>query len=103
MLTPTITLLSGGSLLLADGFRLLYTAHRRVMGVTAYVPGRQKPATEREHLLRPDALSREVVFAGMLPVYVRELEVDVYAEALLLERQEGRVIQMVPSSRRLAA
>ncbi|MBC6988541.1 hypothetical protein [Hymenobacter sp. BT491] len=128
MRTPTISLLAGGTALLAEGFRphdvlhvatsvddlqagdehqvlgyrLLYTAHRRVMGVTAYVHGRQKPATEREHLLFPDELSREVLFVPMLPVYLRELEVDVYAEALQLERQEGRVVPMV-ASRLLAA
>jgi hypothetical protein len=84
------------------GYRFLYTCHRRVMSVTAYVPGRQKPATDREHLRFPDALSKEVLFMPMLPVYLRELEVDVYAESLLLERRECTVISMVPSSQQAA-
>lgn len=78
------------------GYRVLLTKHRRVMSVTAYVPGRQTPAIEREHLRFPDPLSREVLFTAMLPVRLSELEVDVYAEALRLERAEaGRMVQMV--------
>src|SRR4028118_870494 len=113
MHTPHISMMAGGTLALAEGFRpsdvlhvatsvddlragdthpvlgyrLLRTKHRRVMSVTAYVPGRQKPAIEREHLLFPDELSREGLFSPMLPVHLRELEADVYAEALYLERE----------------
>ncbi|MDF7810477.1 hypothetical protein [Hymenobacter sp. YC55] len=114
MLTPHIALLAGGFASLAEGFRsddvlhvadsidgltageahpilgyrLLLTKHQRVMSVTAYVPGRQKPAVERDHLRFPDPLSREVLFSSMLPVRLHELEVDVYAESLQLERPE---------------
>jgi len=95
--------LKAGDTLPVLGYRLLLTKHRRVMSVTAYVPGRQKPAVERDHLLFPDELSREVLFTNMLPVQLRELEVDVYAEALYLERETAQVQVPMRVSHRQAA
>lgn len=89
--------LHAGAVLPVLGFRRVLDRHRRTVSMTAYTPGRQIEATQREHLRFPAPLATESIFNRMLPVCIREIEVDVYVEALLLEpAAEARVLSLFP-------
>lgn len=96
--------LKAGALLPVLGYRILRDEAGHVESVTAYVPGRTTATVYREHVRFPEpaAVATEVLLLGMLPPTIYELEVDVYAESLRLDRAtEARVVPMYPA--RLAA